>query len=125
MSRRGAAADDGEGGGQSDLGLQSRRAGGRKDREGTEETIRIQPIKEGAAEVMKLMRRAEDAKTKVNEAFEALAKRSGTTVANLKKLFKSSLKGTFAEARRDVDQQQVLFEQVGEIPGGGTGASPE
>lgn len=71
---------------------------------------------------MKLLRKAETAKTNSNEAFKALAERSGTTVGNLKRLFRASYKGNYADARRDIDQQSVLFEQVGEIPGGAPSA---
>jgi hypothetical protein len=96
-------------------------ARGRKSADGSAEVIKITPIKEGAAEVMKLMRRAESAKTQAAEALEALAERSGTNVSVLKKLFKASLKGNFSDVRRDVDQAADLFERVGELPGGGKG----
>lgn len=97
-------------------------ARGRRDHDGSEETIKIQPIKDGAKEVMKLMRKAETAKIEANDAFKLLAERSGTNVSNLKKLFKASLKGNYADVRRDIDQQSVLFESVGEISAGGKGA---
>lgn len=93
-------------------------ARGRKDRDGTEETIKIKPIKDASKEVMKLLRRAETAKTECDDAFKLLAERSGTNVSNLKKLFKASLKGNYADVRRDIDQQSVIFEQVGEISSG-------
>ena len=112
MRNAGPSAD------QSELPGTRSKSGGRRDKEGTEETIKIQPIKDGSAEVMKLYRKAESAKTAANEAMKALAERSGTNVSNLKKLFKASFKGNFVDVRRDVDQQSVLFETVGEIPGG-------
>lgn len=98
---------------------------GRRDKDGTEETIKLKPIKDRMAEQMKLMRRADDAKTKMNEGFKSLAEASGTNVTNLKRLFRASFNGNFADARRDIDQQQVLFEQIGEIPGGAKGESGE
>ena len=102
-------------------GTESKRRG-RKDRDGTEETIDFQIIKDRAPEIMKLFRKSEAAKTLLNEGFKALAEVSGTNTGNLKKLFRSSLKGNFADARRDVDQQQVLFETIGEIQGGAPSA---
>jgi hypothetical protein len=104
--------------GQTDLPGTRSRSGGRKDNDGSEETIKIQPIKDGAAEVMKLYRKADSAKTACNDAMKLLAERSGTNVSNLKKLFKASFKGNFSDVRRDIDQQSVLFESVGEIAGG-------
>lgn len=117
-SRGGRAAGGDEGGEQPGLPGTRARNGGRQDRDGTSEVIKIADIKQGSAEVMKLYRKAETAKTSLNEALKALAERSGTNTGNLKKLFKASYKGNFAEARRDLDQQTVLFEQVGEIAGG-------
>lgn len=92
---------------------------GRRDKDGGEEVIKLKPIKDRMGEQMKLLRRAEDAKTKSNEGFKELAKASGTNVGNLKKLFRASNGGNFKDVQRDIDQQQVLFEQIGEIPGGG------
>lgn len=102
------------------LGMQegSRGRSGRKDKEGGEETIKIKPIKDAAKDVLKLMRKADAARGQVSDAIKALAERSGTNASNLKRLFKASLKGNFADVRRDVDQQSVLFEQVGEISEG-------
>lgn len=99
-------------------GVKTRGSRGRKDHDGVEETIKIQPIKDGAADVMKLVRKAENAKTLVNEAYKALAERAGVNVTSLKKLFKASYKGNFEDVRRDIDQQSALFESVGEIAGG-------
>lgn len=96
----------------------TRSARGRKDSEGTQEIIKIKPIKDASADVMKLLRKAETAKAEANEAFKSLAERSGTNVSSLKKLFRSSLKGNFADVRNEVDQLSLLFEQVGEIQGG-------
>jgi len=92
---------------------------GRRDREGGEEVIKIAPIKEAAAQCMKLLNRMETAKADFSDAIKLLAERSGTNAANLKKLFKASHKGNFSDVRRDIDQQSVLFEQVGEVQGGG------
>lgn len=92
---------------------------GRKGKDGGEEIIKFSTIKERSAEQMKLIRRADSAKNAMNDGFKALAEASGTNVSNLKKLFKASFNGNFKDVQRDIDQQQVLFETLGEIPGGG------
>lgn len=107
------------------LDLKPGSRGGRRDRDGGEETIKIKPIKDSAKEVMRLMRRADDAKTELSDAIKALAERSGTNASNLKRLFKASFKGNFTDVRRDVDQQSVLFEQVGEIATGAVSDAEE
>lgn len=88
---------------------------GRKNSDGSEEVIKLKPIKDAANDVMKLMRKADVAKKEASDAINALAERSNTNASNLKRLFRASIKGNFADVRRDVDQQSVLFEQVGEI----------
>jgi hypothetical protein len=92
---------------------------GRKDRDGGEQIIRYEDINKGADGVMKLFRKAESAKTNLNEGIKALAERSGTNVGVLKKLFKASFNGNFEDCKRDVDQAADLFQTIGEIPGGG------
>lgn len=91
---------------------------GRRDADGSEEVIKFKPIRDAAKDIMRLMNKAEKAKTDCNEAFKGLAERSGTNVANLKRLFKASYNGNFSDVRRDVDQQSVLFEEIGELQGG-------
>lgn len=93
-------------------------AKGRKDRDGIEEVIKVAPIKEASGEVMRLLKRSLNAAGDYKAALKAMAERSNTNSRNLNRLFKASEKGNFADVRRDVDQQQVLFEMVGEIQGG-------
>lgn len=91
---------------------------GRANRDGTEETIKIKPIKDACADLMKLHKKAENAKADYRTAVKGVAERSGTNAANINKLVKASSKGNYSDVRRDIDQQSVIFEQVGEIAGG-------
>lgn len=91
---------------------------GRRDADGSEEVIKFKPIRDAAKDIMRLLNKAEKAKADVSDAFKGLAERSGTNVSNLKRLFKASYNGNFADVRRDVDQQSILFEEIGEIEGG-------
>lgn len=125
---RGAAAGSSSGNqAQEALGLPpgARGQGGRKGPDGSEEVPDFKSIRESARDCMKLLERVEDAKEKAAKAINALAERSNTNSRNLRKLFKANLKGNFADARRDIEQQAVLFEQVGEVGGEVSAAAAE
>lgn len=118
---RGSAAGSSTGNqAQEALGLPagSRGQGGRKGHDGSEEVPDFKSVKEASREVVKLLQKAEDAKEKAAKAINALAERSNTNSRNLRALFKASMKGNFADKRRDLEQQIVLFEQVGEVTTG-------
>jgi hypothetical protein len=93
-------------------------ANGRKDGTGTEETIKIRPLKDGCAECMKLYKIAEEAKKAYNAAAKAVSERGGINTGSFKKLITASAKGKYEDVRRSIEQQSVLFEKVGEVPGG-------
>lgn len=96
---------------------------GRKEKDGTEETIKVQPIKDACSEMMKLYKKLETARGNFNDGIKAVAERSGVNSSTLKKLVKASADGNFVDVRRKVDQQSIVFEQVGEIAGGKNGAT--
>jgi hypothetical protein len=98
---------------------------GRKDGSGGEETFKLKPIKEGVAEVMKLYKRFELAKDDYNAAAKAVAERGNLNTSSLKKLISSSAKGKFEDTRRMIEQQNVLFAGVGEVPSGSVTGSGE
>lgn len=104
-------------------GINTTKANGRKNGDGTEETIKIKPIKDAVADAMKLYHKFETAKIDFNECIKGIAERSNANSSTLKKLISSSAKGKFEDTRRMVEQQQVIFEEVGEVPTGSvTGA---
>ncbi len=117
MASKGGAGAGADEGGQGDLGLR-RGATGRRDNDGTEETIKIPPIKQAAASLMKLYKKLEAARDDFNSDCKAVAERAGINSSTLKKLVKSSATGKFTDVRRDIDQASIVFEQVGEIAGG-------
>lgn len=94
------------------------RGRGRKNSRGEEEVPNYKTVKDASANLMKLLRRQSVLNTEINEAFKAVAERSNTRAAHLRKLFKASLAGRFVDARNDADQQSVMFEMVGEVAAG-------
>lgn len=99
-------------------GDSQRSAPGRKNSAGDEKTIKVRPIKDGVADLMKLYNKAEAARTTYQDASKAVAEKGGIEVSTLKKLIKSSAKGNFAEVKADIEQQVIIFSEVGEIAGG-------
>lgn len=94
------------------------RGRGRKSSDGSEETIKIKPIKDAVGELMTLYKKAETAQAEYNNARKLVSERSNCNSADLNRLIKSSAKGNFEDVRRHIEQQSVLFEAVGEVPGG-------
>lgn len=101
------------------------RGRGRKSPDGSEETIKIKPIKEAVGELMVLYKQMESASAAYNNARKLVSERSNCNSADLNKLIKASAKGNFEDVRRHVEQQSVLFESVGEVPGGAFGADDD
>lgn len=88
---------------------------GRKAKDGTDEVIRTKPIKDACKDMMTLYMKKQQANADFNAAVKAVAERSNTNASNIKKLIAASASGNFADIRRGVDQQAILFEEVGEI----------
>lgn len=91
---------------------------GRKNSDGTEETIKLKPIKDAVSDAMKLYVKMDDAKVAFNDCVKGISERSNANASTIKKLISSSYKGKFEDTRRMVEQQQVIFESVGEVPTG-------
>lgn len=123
-----AAKDQGHGGaggnGGTSAGTSTRR-GGRKNSDGQSEAIDITSIKKSTADLMRRYKKMENAKDDFNDACAKVAESTNVNARNLKKLVKASAKGNFVDVRRDVDQQGVLFEMVGEVTGGPSTAPDE
>jgi len=101
-------------------GTETKRTG-RKDRDGTEESPNFPKIKDGCKEMMRAYKKLESAREAFNDTVKAVADRGNFNAATLKRLVRASASGNFADHRRMIDQQAVIFEMVGEIPGGASG----
>lgn len=101
-----------------ETGKNGRKAVGRRDGQGNEKTVKIPPLKAGVKECMTLFMRAEAARVRYKDACKATAERGGIESSTLNKLIKSSAKGRFEETKSDIDQQALIFDQVGEVEGG-------
>lgn len=91
---------------------------GRKTFDGTVETIKFDSIKKACGDMMKLYKKSQTAKDDYKAAVAAVAERSGCNASTLNRLVRSSAKGDFADVRNKIDQEAVIFETIGEIPGG-------
>lgn len=91
---------------------------GRKSKDGGEETIKLKPIQDACTELMAGYKKMEQAKDEYNKLFKVVAERAGCNAPDLKRLVKSSATGKYEDTRRHIEQQQALFEGIGEIAGG-------
>lgn len=103
-------------------GVNTNKASGRKDSTGTEEPIKLKPIKDGVRDAMKLYVKLESAKADYNQFMKGLSERSNVNSTTLKKLISSSHKGKFVDTQRLIEQQQEIFDAVGEVPSGAVSA---
>lgn len=95
-----------------------RKPRGRKGADGIEMTITISNVKDGSAECMKLFNKSERAKTLYKEAIKKVAESGGIQASTLNKWIKASAKGKFADVKRDIEQQALVFDECGECAGG-------
>jgi len=93
---------------------------GRKSKDGGEETIKLKPIQDACTELMAGYKKKEAANKEYNTLFKAVAERAGCNAPDLKRLIKSSADGKYEDTRRHIEQQQALFEGIGEVEGGGS-----
>jgi hypothetical protein len=102
------------------------RAGvGRKNGDGSTETLKIKPLKEGTKECMRLYMRAEEAKSAYNAATTAVAERGNINTSTLRKLISSSAKGKFEDVRQKIEQADIVFREVGEVSSGSVTGSDD
>lgn len=98
---------------------------GGKNSDGQSEVIDVTSIKQATGDLMKRYKKMENAKDDFNDATAKVAERTNVNARTLKKLIKSSAQGNYADVRRDIDQQSVVFETVGEVAGGPNTAPDE
>lgn len=98
---------------------------GRRDQSGIEGPVKVKPLKDGVKELMKLYMRIESAKTKYKEALKTCAGAGNVSASTLGKLIRVSANGKFKDTVHAVEQEQEVFEAVGEVPGGKDSESGE
>jgi len=98
--------------------LRRRKDAGRKTADGSVEVMKLRPLKDACPELMKLYKRFEEAKLAFNGGITSVAESSNVNASTLKKLIVSSANGKFEDTRRAIEQASIIFEEVGEVPGG-------
>lgn len=91
---------------------------GRKSSNGDEETIKLKPIKDACEELMIAYKKLELAKQEYNKLKSLVAERSNCNASDIGRLIKSSATGKYEDTRRHIEQQQALFEGIGEVSPG-------
>ena len=97
---------------QTDLAIDKAR--GRKQKDGTEDVIKTKPLKEAITELLSLKAKADAAKDKMNSAVKAVAEKSGLLSKVVRKLVNARSGEGFEEAKREVVQLGIVFEEIGD-----------
>jgi hypothetical protein len=91
------------------------RGGGRKNRDGIEEAPKVPTLKQACPRLLRLYRQAQEHMTEYKEALTKICEANHANAGDVNRLIKASFKGNFEDVRRHVEQQQIIFEGVGEV----------
>jgi hypothetical protein len=92
-------------------------AAGRKDKDGTEAVIKLQPLKKAISELETLKNKSDQARDKLNDAVKAVAEQSGLLSSVVRKLVNARCGENFAEEKTKAEQLAMVFGEVGLVSG--------
>mgnify|MGYP001563945639 CR=1 FL=1 len=94
------------------------KASGRKQKDGTEDVIKVKPLKDAIDDLIVLHAKAMTARGKLNDAVKVVAEKSGLLSSVVRKLVNARAGENWEEESRKVVQLGIVFEEVGAISGG-------
>ncbi len=87
---------------------------GRRDKDGTEATIKLQPLRVSLKHLMSLKVSADAAREQYNAGVKAVAEKTGLMSSVVSKLVKARSGDKFDDERRKAEQTALLFDEIGE-----------
>ena len=96
-----------------DLGKGGRTAPGRVDG-GQEQAVKVTTIKDKLEQLLKLYRKAENAKEDLSDAIKQVAEAGGIHASVLKRFVAARGGDGFVKAKAKSEQLQLLFDEIGE-----------
>ena len=87
---------------------------GRKDAEGQEQTITLDPIRDSIEELVASYTRMNNASDEFNDQVKAAAEKSGLLSSTVRKFVVARASDDFGERARKVQQLALVFEEIGE-----------
>ncbi|MDA8260241.1 MAG: hypothetical protein M0Z99_32185 [Betaproteobacteria bacterium] len=90
---------------------------GRKDAEKQEAVIKMKEVKDRIEDLVKLYNAAGDANDKLNDAIKATAEKAGLLSSVVRKFVVARAGENFEEAKRNVEQLSLCFDEVGLLGG--------
>lgn len=95
------------------------RTRGRKNNDGSEETLNVKSLKDEAPRLLRLLRKATERMQECRDDIKAVCDANCANTAQFTRLLKASLKGNFEDQRRKAEQQSIIFEAIGEVSDAG------
>lgn len=86
----------------------------RKDNNGDEATIALNPLRDNMSNLMQLKARSDDASALLKEAIKGTAQKTGLMSATIRALINARTKGNVSDKRRIVEQLSIVFDECGD-----------
>jgi hypothetical protein len=93
--------------------LAEHKARGRKDKEGQESVIQMQPVKDNLQNLVDLWNKAKESNARLNDAVKATAEKSGLLASVVRRLVNAKAGEKYDEEANKVQQLALVFEEVG------------
>jgi len=87
---------------------------GRRDKDGTEHTITLQPLRKKLKHLMALKESADAAREQLGSAVKAVAEETGLMSGVVRKLVNARCGDRFDDERRAAEQTALIFDEIGE-----------
>jgi hypothetical protein len=87
---------------------------GRRDKDGTEHSITLQPLRKKLAHLMALKSSADAARDNLGAAVKAVAQETGLVSSVVRKLVNARCGERFDDARRAAEQTALIFDEIGD-----------
>jgi hypothetical protein len=87
---------------------------GRRDKDGTEHSITLQPLRKKLAHLMSLKGSADAARESLGTAVKAVAQETGLMASVVRKLVNARCGERFDDERRVAEQTALIFDEIGD-----------
>lgn len=87
---------------------------GRRDKDGTEHTITLQPLRKKLKHLMTLKESSDAAREQLSKAVKGVAEETGLMSAVVRKLVNARCGERFDDERRAAEQTALIFDEIGE-----------
>lgn len=95
-------------------GEETKQVEGRKDHNGDEKVITLDPLKAGIHDLMVLKAKSDAANVDLREAIKGMAEKTGLMAKAVRALVNARAKDRVKDAEREYEQMALVFSEVGD-----------